>query len=179
MPSASERGGARGSRVGVLLNPLNPGWKNYPEVLNDAARAWTSSWRGWRRVASRKSTRRSRRCRPGMSTACSPLTKVRSLVQRRCRNVSWSWLRAASCRRSRTCRVLPEQVDWCLSRQPRSHSTRRRPLRSSPPSKGPKWPSCRLKHPAEFQLIINVKTAQELGITIPPSILLRADEVIK
>ena len=25
------------SRVGVLLNPLNPVWENYPEVLNDAA----------------------------------------------------------------------------------------------------------------------------------------------
>ena len=36
-----------------------------------------------------------------------------------------------------------------------------------------------VEHPAEFQLIVNQKTAQDLGITIPPSILLRADEVIE
>src|SRR3954464_13549148 len=27
------------SRVGVLRNPLNPAWRHFPEVLNDAARA--------------------------------------------------------------------------------------------------------------------------------------------
>ena len=26
------------TRVGVLLNPLNPAWDNYPQVLNHAAR---------------------------------------------------------------------------------------------------------------------------------------------
>jgi putative ABC transport system substrate-binding protein len=61
----------------------------------------------------------------------------------------------------------------------RDEAVKRVPLMVDKILKGTKPADIPVEQPTKFELLINLKTAKALGLTIPPVVLMRADRVIK
>jgi putative ABC transport system substrate-binding protein len=166
-------------RIGLLLNPLNPLWQNYPDALADAARSLDLALirmeaRGVGELDQAFATARARGIEAVFALSETTLVASEEGLARIVQLLNRLQLPAVS-----------DETDFTpggglMSLGPDFSAIGRgaaeyihRILQ------GAKVAELPVVLPSKFVLAVNLKTAQQLGITIPPSILLRADEVIE
>jgi putative tryptophan/tyrosine transport system substrate-binding protein len=166
-------------RVGVLLNPLNPIWRGYPEVMDPTARALGVELV---RVEAH-----------GLADIDQAFAAMETQGVDAVYVLPESTLGGSDRTLKRIVQLLASQ------RLPSggedayfAHEGGLLSLGIDEPAiypgaaqyidrllKGAKVAELPVVLPSKFVLAVNLKTAHQLGITIPPSILLRADEVIE
>jgi putative ABC transport system substrate-binding protein len=166
-------------RIGLLLNPLNPLWQNYPDVLADAARSLDLALirmeaRGTAELDQAFATATARGIEAVFALSETTLVSSDEGLARIVRLLDGLRLPAVS-----------DETDFApggglMSLGPDFSAIGRgdaeyidRILR------GAKVADLPVVLPSKFILAVNLKTAQKQGIAIPPSVLLRADEVIE
>jgi putative ABC transport system substrate-binding protein len=166
-------------RVGVLFNPLNPIWGGYPEVLNDAARALgielvRAEARGLAEVDQAFAAMGKQNVDAVFGLGDATLIGADPTPEHILELLATQRLPSASDepRFARDGGLLSIGADFpALLRGAAEYIDRI--------LRGAKVAELPVVLPSKFILGVNLKTAQQLGITIPPSILLRADEVIE
>jgi putative ABC transport system substrate-binding protein len=166
-------------RVGVLFNPLNPIWRGYPEVMDDTARALGVELvrveaHGLADIDQAFAAMSAQNVDAVYALPESTLTGFDRALGRIVQLLASLRLPAASDE------VSFAQGGGLLSLgmdEPAVYPGAAQYIDRI--LKGAKVAELPVVLPSKFILAVNLKTAQQLGITIPPSILLRADEVIE
>jgi len=167
------------TRVGVLRNPLNPAWRHYPEVLNDAARALGielvgANARGPEDIDPAFAAMAAAGADSFFPLAETTFTNRRPVLQHIVElAISHGWPSSSDERRwARGGGLLSLSSDHrAISRGAALYI--HRILQGAKPSELP------VIHPTRFELVLNLKTAKSLGLTFPLPLLGRADEVIE
>jgi putative tryptophan/tyrosine transport system substrate-binding protein len=167
------------TRVGVLINPLNPVWRDYPDVLNDAARALgielvRAEARGAPEVDQAFADMAAQRVEGVFGLSDSTLIGA-SPTPRRILELLMS-ARLPSISDDEDFAHEGGLLSLGSDAQARNRATAEYIHRILQGAKVAELPVVR---PSNFILAVNLRTAQQLGVTIPPAILLRADEVIE
>jgi putative ABC transport system substrate-binding protein len=166
-------------RVGVLFNPLNPIWRGYPEVMNDTARTLgielvRAEAHGLADIDQAFAAMSAQTVDAVYALPESTLTGSEGTLKRMVQLLASHRLPSASddVYFAREGGLLSLGMDEPAV-YPGAAQYIHRILR------GAKVTELPVVLPSKFVLTVNLRTAEALGITIPPSILLRADEVIE
>jgi putative tryptophan/tyrosine transport system substrate-binding protein len=166
------------TRVGVLLNPLNPVWQAYPDVLAPAAQGLGVTLvrveaRGEAELDQAFAAMAAQRVEGLFGLSDSTLVGNMQALKRILELTSEYRLPSVSdvtdfAKRGGLLSLGPDYSAIGRGAAEYVH----RILQGAKPAELP------VVHPPKFLLIVNLRAAEALGLTIPPSVLLGADEVI-
>jgi putative tryptophan/tyrosine transport system substrate-binding protein len=164
------------SRVAVLVNPANPAWNDYPSNMEELARTLTVKLQ---RVEARDLETLDAAFSEMRKTNVNALLPVNDTVFGNHRNriveLAIKQRLAAIAERkefSQEGGLIAYGVDI-------PHMFRRAAVYVDKILKGTSPGDLPIERPSKFEFVINLKTAKQIGVTIPPNVLARADKVIK
>jgi putative ABC transport system substrate-binding protein len=167
------------TRIGLLLNPLNPLWQNYPDVLADAARSLDLA------LIRMEARGPADLDRAFAAATAQRIEAVFALSETTLVSSEEGLARIVELLNRQRLPAVSDETDFTpggglMSLGPDFSAIGRgaaeyihRILQ------GAKVAELPVVLPSKFILAVNLRTAQQLELTIPPSILLRADEVIE
>jgi putative ABC transport system substrate-binding protein len=163
------------ARVAVLVNSANPAWERYPEILEPAARALGLKLQ---RVEIRDPADFDRAFSAILQNEAHGILVVTDAIFTDQKRI----VEFAVKRRLSSISELPRfaesggLIQYGLSIPDMG---RRAAALVDKILKGAKPADLPVERPTKFEFIINLKTAKQIGLTIPPEMLARADRVIK
>jgi putative tryptophan/tyrosine transport system substrate-binding protein len=164
------------SRVAVLVNPANPVWNDYPSNMEELARTLTVKLQ---RVEARDLETLDVAFSVMRKTNVNALLPVNDTVfgNHRKRIVELAIKQRLPAIAER--KEFSEEGGLIAYGVDIPHMFRRAAVYVDKILKGTKPGDLPIERPSKFKFVINLKTAKQIGLTIPQSVLFRADKVIQ